>query len=77
METLNKLITTLGDPILVGSVIYFVWRFVFKDKKPLNAVYVVVGGGIIYYIMHNTTSVLQSLGTLAKAVIDFFVNLVS
>lgn len=77
METLNKLITTLGDPVLVGSVLYFVWYFVFKVKKALNAIYVVIGGGIIYYIMHNALSVLQSLGALAQPVIDFFVKMLS
>lgn len=77
MDLYNKLVTTLGNPLLIATVVGLVWYFGFKQKKIMNAIWTLVGGGITYYIMHNTLAVLQSFGSLAQAIINFFVGLIS
>lgn len=75
MDLFNKLATSLGNPILAVAVIIIGGRYVFKEKKPIHAVATLIGGGVAYYVMHNISSVLSSFGTVAKAIIDFIVNL--
>ncbi|WP_161979368.1 TcpD family membrane protein [Streptococcus sp. S784/96/1] len=75
MDLFNKLATNLGNPILAVVVVLVGGRYFFKEKKPIYALGVLLGGGIVYYIMHNISTVFQSFGTVARAIIDFFVSL--